>query len=271
MAWDQKNYVMAGGSGEIDWLQLQARVWEPDADVLLDQIGIQPGGYCLDLGCGAMGILGPLSRRVGARGRVVGVDQDVKLLGAAQALVAAEGWGNVELVQGDAYHTPLARMAFDVVHVRFVLAPGGQADALIDEMYALTRPGGVMAVQETVVSSWTCFPAHPAWERLQEALFAAFARGGGDANAGLKTYGLWRQAGLKDVRMRAAVVALPPGHPYLRLPMLFATPLRHHIVDGGFLTAAELDETIVECERIAQAPETIGLSFVVVQVWGRKS
>src|SRR5712691_6159525 len=265
MAWDQKNYVMAGGAGEIDWLQLQARVWEPDAEVLLDQIGIQPEGACLDLGCGAMGILGPLSRRVGARGKVVGVDQDVKLLGAAHALAEAEGWSNVVLVQGDAYHTPLARTAFDLVHVRFVLAPGGRAEALIDEMYALTRSGGVMAVQETVVSSWTCFPSHPAWERLKGALVAAFTRGGGDANAGLRTYGLWCQAGLKDVQMRAAVVALPPGHPYLRLPILFATPLRHHMLDGGFLTVAELDETIMECERIAQAPETIGLSFVVVQ------
>src|SRR5215471_1365925 len=103
MPWDRKSYVMAGGAGEIDWLQLQARVWEPDAEVLLDQIGIQPARWCLDLGCGAMGILSPLSRRVGARGKVVGVDQDGKLLGAAQALAAAKGWSNVALVQNDAY------------------------------------------------------------------------------------------------------------------------------------------------------------------------
>lgn len=36
----------------------------------------RPGWRCLDLGCGAMGILGPLSRRVGPDGSVVGLDQD---------------------------------------------------------------------------------------------------------------------------------------------------------------------------------------------------
>jgi hypothetical protein len=79
-----------------------------------------------------------------------------------------------------------------------------------------------------------------------------------------------RQAGLQDVQLRAGVVALPPDHPYLRLPIQFATSLRPRILDGGLLSEAELDEALTECERIAQEPETIGLTFVVTQVWGRK-
>ena len=54
-----ENYLLAGGTAELERLQLQARVWEPDAEVMLDQIGLQAGWRCLDLGCGAMGILGP--------------------------------------------------------------------------------------------------------------------------------------------------------------------------------------------------------------------
>jgi hypothetical protein len=70
--------------GELERLHLQAGVWEPETDVMLDRIGVQAGWSCLDMGCGAMGILGPLARRVGSHGRVVGVDLDA-LLAAAQA------------------------------------------------------------------------------------------------------------------------------------------------------------------------------------------
>ena len=33
-------------------LQLQAQVWEPEAGRLFDQIGVQAGWHCLDVGCG---------------------------------------------------------------------------------------------------------------------------------------------------------------------------------------------------------------------------
>lgn len=69
-------YLLAGGSAELERLSLQSRVWEPETEAMLDQIGIQTGWQCIDLGCGAMGILRPLSRRVGVEGHVVGVDVD---------------------------------------------------------------------------------------------------------------------------------------------------------------------------------------------------
>ena len=67
------SYILASPV-ERERLQLQARLWEPHVERMLDQIGIAPGSTCLDVGCGAMGILDPLSRRVGPRGRVVGID-----------------------------------------------------------------------------------------------------------------------------------------------------------------------------------------------------
>ena len=71
--------------------------------------------------------------------------------------------------------------------------------------------------------------------------------------------------------MRAAVVALQDTHPYKRLPIQFATSLRKRIVDGGILSEAELDSALAACEQIASDPETVVMSFIVTQVWGRKS
>jgi hypothetical protein len=79
-----------------------------------------------------------------------------------------------------------------------------------------------------------------------------------------------RRAGLEDVRIRAAVLALHSRHPYLRLPILFATSLRQRILERELLREDDLDDAIAECECIAAAAGTFGLSFTVTQVWGRK-
>jgi SAM-dependent methyltransferase len=263
------NYLLADGAAELERLRLQALVWEPEVEAMLDRIGLLPGSSCLDVGCGAVGILGPLSRRVGASGRVVGIDTDRNLLEAARAFVRELGLANVEVLERDAYATGLPRASFDLVHVRFLFAPLGRDEDLLRELLALTGPGGTVAVEETDLSPWNCFPPHPAWSRLKGAIAEAFARAGGDANAGRRTYGMLRRAGLDQVQIRAAVIGLPGGHPYLRLPIQFASSLRERILKNGLLTMPELDEAMAACEKVAQDPDTFGITFLVTQVWGR--
>ena len=110
------------GMVETERLQVQARVWEPEAEALFDEVGLKPGFSCIDLGCGAMGVLGPLARRVAPGGRVVGIDTDERLLVAASEYVKANGLSGVELIEGDAFATGLPKASFDVVHARYVIA-----------------------------------------------------------------------------------------------------------------------------------------------------
>jgi ubiquinone/menaquinone biosynthesis C-methylase UbiE len=60
---------------------------------------------------------------VGSHGRVTGVDLDPQQLAAARAFIQEAGLTNVEILERDAHHTELPRDSFDVVHVRFLLAP----------------------------------------------------------------------------------------------------------------------------------------------------
>ena len=267
---EPKEYLLAGGAAELERLQLQARVWEPEAEVMLDMIGVASGWRCIDLGCGALGLLGPLSRRVGPKGEVTGVDMDAKQLAAARAYVAAENLKNVKVLELDAYNTRLPRESFDLTHVRFVFAPVGRDADLLREMIALTRPGGTIAIQEPDAASWNSYPPHPSWKKVKEIILAAFSAGGGDFNAGARTFGMLRRAGLGDVRIRAAVIALQDKHPYMRSPVQFATSLRKRIVEGKLATEAELDRLMAECEEIVNDPDRFSLTFTVTQVWGRK-
>ena len=263
-------YVFAQAPNEEDRLQAWARSWEPETGVMLDRIQVKSGWHAIDLACGPMGVIGPLSRRVGLAGKVVAADLNPGMLSTARGYAEKNGFANIEFIQTNAYQTELPRSSFDLVHARFMFAPLGRDEDLLDEMIALARPGGIIASQESDESGYVCYPPQPAWELLKRLTVEAFARGGGDYSAGRRTYALFRQAGLENVQARAACLALPAGHPYRLWPVESALAFRPRFLEWGLITSSELDGLLGECERIARDPETFLTSFVVMQVWGRK-
>lgn len=254
-------------------LRVQAEVWQAEVETLFDQIDVQRGWRCLDLACGSVGVLAELGHKVGPDGAVVGVDRDPALIAGARFFAEERGLSNVRIAEGDARETGLPSASFDLTHARFLLV-FGQADPILREMIRLTRPGGLIVVQETEQSSWLFLDRdgrpHAAWMRLKEALESAFESFGGDANIGRRLPSLLRDQGLVDVRMRAAVKAVPACHPYLRMPIIGARTLKSRICDEGILAPGELEAILTEMERIVRDPETIALWFTVIQAWGRK-
>jgi hypothetical protein len=57
----------------------------------------------------------------------------------------------------------------------------------MNELWRLTKPGGIIAIQEPDAAAWRCYPPSAAWDRLKAAILEAFRRGGGDFDAGRRT------------------------------------------------------------------------------------
>lgn len=263
------DYVLSGDEEQMR-LQLQARMWESYTEAMLDTIGVQPGWSCVDIGCGAMGILGPLSRRVGAEGHVIGIDTDDKLIAAAHKYLQDEALHNVEIKQVDAFNSGLPRNSFDLVHERFVFSPVGGGADLLEEMIALTKPGGIVATQETNHISWTFYPPCEGWTRLLSTIEQTFLKIGADGNVGQRTFQMMRDAGMQNVQFRAGVLALQDSHPYMRMALMALRALRKAITGFGLMTDDELDTVTTEIEAHIQKPDTVALSFTLMQVWGVK-
>jgi SAM-dependent methyltransferase len=262
-----QRYVFTA-EGEALRLAEQARVWEPAAEALLDRIGVPAGARCVDLGCGPAGILAPLARRAGPQGLVIGVDRAAAHVAAAREHARAAGLATVEIVEDDAYATRLPRGAFDLVHARFVIAPLGRGEALVREMIALARPGGVIALQEPDHSAFAYLPPTRAWARIKRMLDKAFPLFGGDAYAGQRVFGLLRRMGLEDVQVSAAALALHGRHPYMRTPLHGLAAARRFILDAGIATEAEIDEAAAELSALIEDPDTHCTMFNLVQAWG---
>ena len=260
-----EEYLLAGQPSELDRLQLQSRVWEPAGRQLLAKLDGGSGPRALDVGCGALGWLRILSEWVGASGQVVGGDVDESLLAAARSFVDAEGIANVELVVDDLFDSKLAHQSFDLVHARYVIAPLGRGPEQVAAHRRLLKPDGCLVLEEWDLGSWHFNPTAPAAERLIGLLSEIFAALGGEAGRGLP--GLLRDIGIEEPELDAHVVALKPGHPYLRLPLQFSVALESRLLER--LNEDELVSLRREAESELAEPGRWGTTFTLIQCWGR--
>ena len=201
---------------------------------MLDQIGVAPGASCIDLGCGARD-LASLERQGRGCGEGGGSGARSPAAGGCQALrrrasaIKRAGAGRGHLrrrpppTAPPLGHSTSSMPASSPVHGRGRSCCG---------RCSLWPARGVVAMQEPVANTWRCYPARPAWDRLVQTIAMALGRAGGDLSAGQRTYRLFRRAGLEDVRVRAAVVALQM-RTLMRLPVLLADALRPQILEGG--------------------------------------
>ena len=86
---------------------------------------------------------------------------------------------------------------------------------------------------------------------------------GSDINAGRELPTLLRSAGF-DPQVRACIVALEPGHPYLRLPLQFAAALRPRL--EALVPASALAALLERTEAELARPHVWGTTFTLIQV-----
>jgi SAM-dependent methyltransferase len=259
-------YLLADQPSELERLQLQSRVWEPSGRQLLTKVGDGSGLRALDVGCGALGWLRILSEWVSPSGQVVGTDIDEHLLDAARSFLEAEGIANVELAVDDLFDSKLEPESFDLVHARFVIAPLGRGREQVASHRRLVRPGGSLVLEEWDLGSWHLNPPAPAAQRLIRLLSEIFAGLGGEAGRGLPE--LLREIGIEEPELDAHVIALTPGHPYLRLPLQFSVALESRLLET--LSEDELASLRREAESELAEPGRWGTTFTVIQSWGRR-
>ena len=260
----QEEYLLANQPSELERLQLQSRVWEPAGRQLLSKIGSGWGGRALDVGCGALGWLRILGEWVGPSGHVVGTDIDENLLDAARSFLEAEGISNVELVVDDVFDSKLKPQSFDLVHARYLIAPLGRGPEQVASYQRLVGPGGSLVLEEWDLGSWHFNPPAPAAERLIGLLSEIFARLGGEAGRGLPE--LLREIGVEDPEIDAYVIALKPGHPYMRSPLQLSAALESRLLET--LSEDELASLRREAETELAEPGRWGTTFTLIQSWG---
>jgi hypothetical protein len=170
----------------------------------------------------------------------------------------------VRLVKDDLFASRLETASFDLVHARFEMTPLGRGADQMTTYVRLLRPGGTVVLEDPGWASWQFNPPAPALERLIALCIEAFRRWG-HAEAGREHPALLRSFGIQP-NVRAEMLALEPGDPYLRLPLQLAAGLAPRLRE--FVDAAELEDLHRQGEVELTEPGRWGTTFTLLQCWG---
>jgi SAM-dependent methyltransferase len=266
------HYLFGGSQTELKRLVVQAAGLEAEANWLLDNIPIKTGWRTVDIGCGPIGILDLLSRRVGAQGAVVGVEREARFVEMALGEIGRRGLSNVMVVLGDAITTGLEQNSFDFVHERLVLMNVTEPDRLrlVSQMLALLSPGGVIALEDYDRVSCLCYPEHPSWTILLDAYGDAFRASGGYGGTGRTLPWLLRCAGAHNVRTKVHARFLGVSENRRTHYLGLLEVMHEKILALGRFSESEFAEHKNALRQHLADPETLVIDHLLVQAWATK-
>ena len=202
------------------------------AEVLLDAAGIGRGARVLDVGCGTGAAARAAARRVGADGRVVGLDLNPRMLAVARRIAPEVEWR-----EGDAGALPFTAGAFDGVVSQYALMFFPDQPGALAEMWRVLAPGGRLAV--AVCGPIEAAPGYAALAEVAqgcctpevvELLCSPFALGERERLAGIV-----RAAGIADARIETPEIPVRfPSIDALVETEIMASPIRAVIEERSY-------------------------------------
>ena len=183
---------------------------------LVSRVDVRPPDVVLDGACGTAAVAIELVRATGCS--VVGIDQSPEMLAAGRHRVERAGLADrIELHEGHAESLPFAQESFDALTFTYLLRYVDDPAATLRELARVVRPGGTIAALEFGVPPqpwkplWELWvgvglPAagtmiSPGWAEVGRFLGPSI-RGFYERHPLPALAGLWRAAGIEDVRWR---------------------------------------------------------------------
>ena len=259
-------YALGQSPAESHRLHLLNAVYGEASQSLLTATGLTAGWNCLDVGCGTGLITHWLAEQTGPTGVVLGIDISESFLDQARTLAEQHEMRHARFAFSDASAQDLGAASFDLVYARCLLSHLAQPARVLQRMAALTKPGGVICVEDIDCGTGLPVAASPAHLRYWQLYRAVIAHHGGDPSLGRKLPRLFHAAGLKPAHV-GVVSPTEPAEDIRRLSPLTLASLRPALLRAQLAAAAEVDDLIGALHSIDHTTAACPM----VQVWARKS
>jgi SAM-dependent methyltransferase len=261
-------YVIEGGHHGKERLKLLSKVLLPTTSQLLKNAGLAEGMKCLDVGCGGGFVTALMSDMVGPSGQVVGIDADEEILNLARADAESTGTLNVEYCKFDASQRHREDY-YDLVYARFLLTHVPAPQSCLESMISSSKRSGMVVVEDIDFTGNFSYPKCHAYQRYTELYQKVVKLRGGDANIGPKLPGMFRTAGLRNVRVNLIQPVHFEGEGKL-LAAITMQRIASSVIAEKLATEAEIDEVIAGLNAAAEDKDVLLSAPRIFQVWGNQ-
>ena len=263
-----EQYVLQTGSTAVERLGIVMESYGPGTERLLDGLISISGQRVADVGCGTGLVSASFAKRVGAAGKVIGVDNAPDTLAIAQKMTS--DLHNIEWKNGDAYATGLDANSFDIVYCRLLLLHLKEPARAIAEMTRIAKPGGLVICEDLATINTQTYPIDSPIKTIQERIKNMAAKQGTDWDIGLALPSIFKSLRLSDIRISTH----QPGHltgagkRLAEYTFLEAVP---KMIAAGILTDESARQTGQQMREFTDRDDTVVFLPTMIQVVGTKS
>ncbi len=261
------DYVLATGDRGAARLELLDEVYGASSRAACEERGLTEGWHVADIGCGTGQVSCWFGERIGPTGHVTALDVSADQLAYGRERAARNGLDNISFIEGSAYEPGLPRGAFDLAFCRFLLCHLQRPADALAQMAGLVRPGGVLVVQDMLLSSLFTDPPTRAYPRFVALGAQVGEMLGVDYDVGRRLFGMFRALGLTGLSVSVHQPSFSTGE-HKRLweyTFLEAAP---GAIAAGVGTAEEVGELAAELAAIGEEDSTLVVQPSLLAVSG---
>lgn len=240
-------------------LQTQAEEFSESTLESLRKLNLGPNMKVVDVGCGTGSVSFEMSRLVGKHGKVTGIDFNPFAVKHCEKIAQGNKISNIKFMVADATNLEIESQNFDLAYSRFLFQHIKDSKKALEEMIRVTRPGGMIMVEDCDLFTWIVHPENPSVSKLWHWYESVQIERGTDPRIGRKLYSMFLNRGLDacvEVHSRAV---------YRK-----KTPFWDSIIAVlSKIDNKELKAVIHGIEQFSKCPDSLFVFPLVFRVWAQ--
>jgi ubiquinone/menaquinone biosynthesis C-methylase UbiE len=264
------DYAFQRTAEELERLRKQAEMWEPSTRRIFRKIGLSEGMHCLDVGCGPGAVMRLMGELVGPMGRVTGIDMDGNAGRNAIEMLQATTQSSFAFIERDLEAAAeIPGGPFDLTYARLLITHLPDPLAMLRKMFAWTRPGGYIVVQDYDARTWDLHPGLEAWDKYSEVLNGVFIHK--DRSLGHKLPLHFVNAGIGKPDGTDVTGIIGSLEEYGELLRENYRSLMPRAIRMGLTTEAESEQLLENLSKAEKSEQYYSVLFpLLIGVWKRK-